>query len=71
VGAVLLEELTYRRYPRFRDLLILLMFAVFENIGYRQLVLYYRFQGVLKFLAGSRRWEKVAHVGATAEETGV
>jgi cellulose synthase/poly-beta-1,6-N-acetylglucosamine synthase-like glycosyltransferase len=66
VGAVLLEELTYRRYPRFRDLLTLLVFAMLENIGYRQLVLYYRFQGVLKFLAGSRRWEKVAHVGATA-----
>ena len=68
VGAVLLEELTYRRYPRFRDLVTLLIFALFENLGYRQLVLYYRFQGVLKFLAGSRRWEKVAHVGATAEE---
>jgi hypothetical protein len=67
VGAVLLEELTYRRYPRFQDLLTLLVFAVFENIGYRQLVLYYRFQGILKFLAGSRRWEKVAHIGATAQ----
>ena len=66
VGAVLLEELTYRRYPRIRDLLTLLVFAMFENVGYRQLVLYYRFQGVLKFLAGSRRWEKVAHVGASA-----
>jgi cellulose synthase/poly-beta-1,6-N-acetylglucosamine synthase-like glycosyltransferase len=66
VGAVLLEELTYRRYPRFRDLLTLLVFAMFENIGYRQLVLYYRFQGVLKFLAGSRLWERVAHVGAAA-----
>jgi cellulose synthase/poly-beta-1,6-N-acetylglucosamine synthase-like glycosyltransferase len=67
VGAVLLEELTYRRYPRFRDLLTLLVFAMCENIGYRQLVLYFRFQGVLKFLAGSHRWEKVAHIGATAE----
>jgi cellulose synthase/poly-beta-1,6-N-acetylglucosamine synthase-like glycosyltransferase len=67
VGAVLLEELTYRRYPRFRDLLTLLVFALLENVGYRQLVLYYRFQGVLKFLAGSRRWEKVAHIGATPE----
>jgi cellulose synthase/poly-beta-1,6-N-acetylglucosamine synthase-like glycosyltransferase len=66
VGAVLLEELTYRRYPRFRDLLTLLVFAVFENAGYRQLILYYRFQGVLKFLIGSRRWEKVAHAGANA-----
>jgi cellulose synthase/poly-beta-1,6-N-acetylglucosamine synthase-like glycosyltransferase len=67
VGAVLLEELTYRRYPRLRDLVILLVFAMFENIGYRQLVLYFRFQGILKFLAGSRRWEKVSHLGATAE----
>jgi cellulose synthase/poly-beta-1,6-N-acetylglucosamine synthase-like glycosyltransferase len=66
VGAVLLEELTYRRYPRFKDLMTLLMFAILENIGYRQLVLYFRFQGVLKFIQGSRRWEKVAHVGATA-----
>jgi len=66
VGAVLLEELTYRRYPRFRDLLTLLVFAMLENIGYRQLVLYFRFQGVLKFLAGRRGWEKVAHDGAGA-----
>jgi hypothetical protein len=67
VGAVLLEELTYRRYPRLGDLLTLLAFAVLENLGYHQLVLFYRFQGTMKFLAGSRRWEKVAHVGASAE----
>jgi cellulose synthase/poly-beta-1,6-N-acetylglucosamine synthase-like glycosyltransferase len=67
VGAVLLEELTYRRYPRFRDLLTLLVSALFENIGYRQLVLFYRFGGVLKFLAGNRHWEKVTHLGARAE----
>jgi cellulose synthase/poly-beta-1,6-N-acetylglucosamine synthase-like glycosyltransferase len=66
VGAVLLGELTYRRYPRVRDLLTLLVFAIFENVGYRQLVLCYRFQGVLKFLARSRRWEKVAHFGSPA-----
>ena len=65
VGAVLLEELTYRRYPGFKDLSTLLMFAVIENIGYRQLVLYYRFQGLLRFITGFRSWEKVVHVGAT------
>ena len=63
VGAVLLEELTYRRYAHLRDLITLLLFAMFENIGYRQLVLYFRFQGILKFLAGSRRWERVVHFG--------
>ncbi len=65
VGSVLLEELTYRRYPSFRDLMLLLGYAVLENIGYRQVVLYYRVQGVFKFVMGFRQWEKVTHVGAT------
>lgn len=66
VGAVLLEELTYRRYPGFRDLMVLLLFAFLENLGYRQMVLYYRFQGVVRFLSGFREWEKVAHIGASS-----
>lgn len=64
VGSVLLEELTYRRYPGFRDLAILLIYAVLENVGYRQVVLLYRVQGVLRFITGFRSWEKVTHVGA-------
>ena len=66
IGAVLLEELTYRRYPEYRDLAKLLWFAFIENIGYRQLVLYYRLEGVVRFLTGSRHWEKVTHVGITS-----
>lgn len=65
VGAVLLEEMTYRRYARFRDLMILFLFAFLENLGYRQLVLWYRFQGVGRFLTGFRRWEKVVHFGTS------
>lgn len=65
VGAVLLEELTYRRYPGFRDLMTLLLFALLENLGYRQMVLYYRFQGMVRFVIGFRQWEKVVHVGAS------
>ena len=64
VGSVLLEELTYRRYPSFRDLMTLLWYAVLENIGYRQVVLFYRVQGVIRFMTGFRKWEKVVHVGA-------
>ncbi len=65
VGAVLLEEITYRRYPAKRDLAALLGWALVENFGFRQLVLYYRFQGFLRFLSGFQKWETVVH---TAEE---
>lgn len=64
VGAVLLEDLTYRRYPGFRDLMTLLWYAMLENIGYRQIILYYRFQGFVRFLTGFRSWEKVIHAGS-------
>ena len=55
--------MTYRRYPRSKDLLVLLAYAMLENVGYRQLVLFFRVQGILKFLVGSHRWEKVRHNG--------
>ena len=69
VGAVLLEDLTYRRYPGFRDLITLLWYAMLENVGYRQVILYYRFQGFVRFLTGFRTWEKVIHAGSRRMES--
>ncbi|HLE80248.1 MAG TPA: hypothetical protein VJA25_03040, partial [Dehalococcoidia bacterium] len=68
VGSVLLEELTYRRYPKYWDLLTLLWYALWENIGYRQLVLWYRVQGVWRFIRGFREWEKVVHGPGAPQE---
>ena len=65
VGSVVLEELTHRRYSSLRDFSILVLYAVLENFGYRQLILWFRLQGYLKFHAGSHQWEKVAHGAAT------
>jgi hypothetical protein len=58
VGSVVLEDLTHRRYPTLHDLGILIFYAAVENFGYRQLLLFYRFQGVVRFLTGFREWEK-------------
>jgi cellulose synthase/poly-beta-1,6-N-acetylglucosamine synthase-like glycosyltransferase len=62
VAAVVLEEMTHRRYRSTRNLAILLCYALVENIGYRQLVLLFRFLGVMRFLTGNHKWEKVIHV---------
>lgn len=67
VGAVLVEELTYRRYPARRDFYALLGWSVLENFGFRQMIVYFRFQGFLRFLAGLHHWEKVAHTAGEAE----
>lgn len=62
VTAVALEELTHQRYEGAWQLATLLFYALAENFGYRQLLLLYRFAGVMRFLRGFRTWEKVVHV---------
>ena len=61
IGSVVLEDLTHRRYSSLKDFFTLLLYALLENFGYRQLILCFRLQGYLKFHSGSRQWEKVVH----------
>ncbi|MGI9101626.1 MAG: glycosyltransferase family 2 protein [Terriglobales bacterium] len=68
LGSVLLEETTVRRYPGLRHLLVLIGFAIIENFGYRQMVSIFRAQGVLRYAAGLRKWEKVVHTGIGAAD---
>jgi len=55
-AAVALEELTFRRYPRWVDLLGLFSASIVENLGYRQLNQFWRLQGTIAVLRGQRHW---------------
>jgi cellulose synthase/poly-beta-1,6-N-acetylglucosamine synthase-like glycosyltransferase len=50
-------------FSRRRDVLILLLYAVLENVGYRQLTLYWRLRGLWDAWRGKTGWEKFARVG--------
>jgi cellulose synthase/poly-beta-1,6-N-acetylglucosamine synthase-like glycosyltransferase len=50
-------------FSRPRDVLILLLYAVLENFGYRQLTLYWRCRGLWDAWRGKTGWEKFARVG--------
>ncbi|OGP18608.1 MAG: hypothetical protein A2V21_306200 [Deltaproteobacteria bacterium GWC2_55_46] len=64
MAAVLLEEFSYKRYKRFRDMLMLLFYGVLENFGYRQLLAFWRTQAVLSFFfKRDRKWEYVRKEG--------
>jgi len=54
--AVLLEDVAFRRYPRFRDLGLLLVAAVLENLGYRQLTVWWRVRAFWEFWRGDLSW---------------
>jgi cellulose synthase/poly-beta-1,6-N-acetylglucosamine synthase-like glycosyltransferase len=53
-------------FGRPRDVLILLLYAVLENFGYRQLTLYWRLRGLWDAWRGKTDWEKFARVGFRA-----
>jgi cellulose synthase/poly-beta-1,6-N-acetylglucosamine synthase-like glycosyltransferase len=62
LGAVLttmtlvLEEMSFHRYQGFVDRVLLVAWALLENLGYRQLTVWWRLRGIVKYLRGSRSW---------------
>lgn len=58
-AGVFLEELTYKRYPKWGHLAKLLLFGIFENFGYRQLNSFWRVQAAANYFMGKRQWEYV------------
>jgi cellulose synthase/poly-beta-1,6-N-acetylglucosamine synthase-like glycosyltransferase len=68
-AAVGLEELSFRRYPRLRDLVTLLFIAIAENIGYRQISIWWRLRGMISKFRGAKAWGAMERKGfASAEE---
>ncbi|MGB5131466.1 MAG: glycosyltransferase [Steroidobacteraceae bacterium] len=51
-SALLLEELSFRTYPKARHLLTLFLVSVLENFGYRQINAFWRLQALFGWLAG-------------------
>ncbi len=70
IAAVGLEELSFRRYPRLRDLLQLFELAVVENVGYRQLQTWWRVQGMISAMRGRRGWGTMTRKGFAAPAAG-
>ena len=68
VAAVVLEELSFRRYPKITDLLQLFVLAIVENLGYRQLSAWWRLKGTISVLRGVQGWGHMQRRGFTASE---
>jgi cellulose synthase/poly-beta-1,6-N-acetylglucosamine synthase-like glycosyltransferase len=61
--AVLLEEVAFRRYPKVRHLVLLMVLGVLENFGYRQLTTYWRLRGVIDFFRNKQGWGVMTRKG--------
>jgi len=63
IAAVLLEEISFRRYPAWEDLARLIWYAIWENIGYRQLLALFKVKAFFDFIGRRRRWGEMGHRG--------
>lgn len=63
VTAVFLEEMRLRRYPRWRDLIKLTLFGVFENFGYRQINTFWRILAIVSFIRKKSDWGDMERKG--------
>lgn len=63
LAAVLLEEVSFRRYPRLRDLLILASVGIIENFGYRQMTTWWRIRGIVDFFRSRQGWGTMTRKG--------
>jgi cellulose synthase/poly-beta-1,6-N-acetylglucosamine synthase-like glycosyltransferase len=62
---LILEDLSFHRYETFRDRALLFWWALMENLGYRQMTVYWRLRGLWKFLRGKKDWGVMERKGFT------
>jgi cellulose synthase/poly-beta-1,6-N-acetylglucosamine synthase-like glycosyltransferase len=63
LSALLLEDMAFRKFGSWRDFGRLVLFCVLENLGYRQLVTYYRVRGLFSYLRGDHAWGDMDRAG--------
>lgn len=63
LAAILMEEVSFRRYRRTSDTLRLVFFAFVEPVGYRQITVWYRLKAFLRYLQGDHSWGRVKREG--------
>ena len=64
---LVLDELSFPRYGQVRDRLVLVPWAVLESLGYRQLTVYWRLRGLVKYLRGRKDWGVMTRTGFDAK----
>jgi cellulose synthase/poly-beta-1,6-N-acetylglucosamine synthase-like glycosyltransferase len=69
IAAVLLEEISFRRYPGWLNLAKLIIAGVVEHFGYRQMVALFKVKAFLDVIGRRRGWGRMDRVGFRRERS--
>jgi hypothetical protein len=71
IWGIAIEEVGFRRYRRPSDLGRLLVYALLENFGYRQLTVWFRLRAFWSALRYRHVWGRMTRTGFAPAGTGV
>lgn len=60
IFCLLIEEISFNKYPSLRSISLLFFYSFIENFGYRQMTLYWRLHGVYGFFQRFKEIKKVS-----------
>jgi cellulose synthase/poly-beta-1,6-N-acetylglucosamine synthase-like glycosyltransferase len=63
VASVILEELSTKRYPKVKNLCLLIVASLVENLGFRQLLTFWRALAFIDVLRGNKAWGAMERQG--------
>lgn len=63
LAALILEELTFGRYPALKMVGLLFVMGILENFGYRQINSWWRIKGTWEYFWGVHQWGEMTRVG--------
>jgi hypothetical protein len=69
IGSVLQEEITYKRYNDWQDVVRLVSYCFFEHFPYRQMHMIWRLQGLWQYLRGDVAWKPLKRKGLQSAQT--
>jgi len=61
--AVLLDDIVFRRHTRVRDLALLVLVSIVENLGYRQITVWWRVRAFYEYWRGDSGWGQMERRG--------
>ena len=63
IGSVLQEEITYKRYNDWKDVVQFVRYCFLEHFPYRQLDMIWRLQGLWQYFRGDHVWKPLKRKG--------
>lgn len=63
--SIFMEETSFRKYNQQNDIYKMFLYAILENIGYRQMTVFYRLKAFWKFFKKDKQWGDMQRKGFT------